>query len=232
MSVFAISASGLRTAFRRQDVVANNLANLTTPGFKSAQVDQVDVAGGGTAIGSISVRLTQGPLELDEGAPFALAVNGEGFFQVDTPQGPRYTRAGSFHLDAEGTVVSAEGYPLSPGITVPSGTQSVQVDPQGVVSAVDAQGNVTQLGQISLTRFANPGGLSQEGSSLLAPTAASGDPEGGASGQVVFGALEGSNVDLGSEIVSQIVNRSFARANIAAIRTQDEMLGNVLDIMR
>lgn len=106
MAVFSISASGLRVAFARQDVRANNIANSVTPGYKASRVDQVDVRpGGGTAVGAIQLMLRQGPLELMDGSPFALAVNGEGFFEVQTAQGTRYTRVGSFGLDANQQVV-------------------------------------------------------------------------------------------------------------------------------
>jgi flagellar basal-body rod protein FlgG len=237
MTIFSISSSGLRAAFRRQDVIANNLANLVTPGFRSSRADMVDIPGGGTAVGSISVRLTQGPLEIEEGLPFTLAVHGDGFFRVETPQGPRFTRAGSFHIDRDGRVVTSEGAPLAPEIVIPPDARSVRVGPDGTVSVLTAQGEVQTIGQITLSRFANPQGLIAEGSSLHAAGPASGPPaEGipgqGPFGQIVFGALEGSNVDLGSEIVSEIVNRAFARANIAALRTQDEMLGTLLDLRR
>lgn len=106
MTVFSISASGLRVAYTRHAVRANNVANASTPGFRASRVDTVDVRpGGGAAVGAIQLMLRQGPLELADGSPFALAVNGDGFFEVQTAQGLRYTRVGSFGLDANQQVV-------------------------------------------------------------------------------------------------------------------------------
>lgn len=234
--LFSVSVSGINAGLRRQEVSANNLANLVTPGYKTQRVDQADVAPSGTQVAGIDTLFTAGPLEIDGGF-FSLAVLGDGLFRVDTPQGDRFTRAGNFHIDAEGFVVDSEGHRLQPDLQVPSDAKSVVVDANGQVSAVNAQGEVDTIGQIELSRFANPGGLSREGGNLLAATAASGAamgglPNQGSFGSIAFGALEQSNVDLSSEMVGALISRALVRANVASIRTQDEMLGSILDLRR
>lgn len=233
---FSVSISGVTAALRRQDVTANNLANLVTPGFKSQRVHQADVAPGGTQVAGVDVLFTQGPLEIDGGS-FSLAILGDGLFGVSTPEGDRYTRAGNFAVDAEGFLADPAGHRLEPQIQVPSDAESVVVGGDGRVSIVDAQGNVQEIGQVKLVRFANPAGLSRDGGNLLAATVASGAPIEGLPGQeafgsIAFGALEQSNVDLSSEMVGALINRALVRANVATIRTEDEMLGSILDLRR
>ena len=231
---FSVSVSGIRVGLRRLDVSANNIANATTPGFKSSRVDAVDVKPGGAAVGSIRVNFNPGPIEIDDGG-FSLAIEGDGFFRVQTPNGERYTRSGAFGFDADGNVVTGEGHILLPQITLPDDTVSVQVGADGVVSAVTQDGQVQQVGQIGLVRFANPGGLTHVGQSQEAASAASGPPiEGlpgeGSFGSLIFGALEGSNVDLASDLISQIVNSAVVKANIAALKTRNEIIGTVIDL--
>ena len=232
---FNISISGIRAALFREDVSANNIANINTPAFKSSRVDQVDIASGGTRIADVNINFSQGPLELADGR-FSLAIQGDGFFAVSTPQGMRFTRAGSFNIDANGNVVTAEGYQLSPNIRVSTDARSIMVSPDGTVSATMPDGTVNTVAQIQLARFNNPGGLKLEGSNLTSQSSASGDPifgnaGDGAFGSLVFGALEGSNVDLAGELVSQIINSAAVKANVGVIKTQNEMLGDILDMV-
>lgn len=231
---FSVSISGIRVGLGRLDVSANNIANLTTPGFKSSRLKAVDRVPGGTSIGSIRVDFSQGPIEVAEGG-FSLAIQGDGFFRVETPQGERFTRAGAFGLDADRNVVTAEGHRLRPGLQVPMEAVSVMVGPDGTVSAVLPDGSVEALGQVMLTRFPNPGGLVLEGGNLaVAGPGAGGSVEGvpGAArfGSLVFGALEGSNVDLTSEIVSQIISSATVKANIAGLKTRNDILGTIVDL--
>ncbi len=226
---FSISQSGVEVGLRRFSTTANNIANAMTPGFKAARVSQVDQAGGGTSVGSVQVRYSQGPLELQEGG-FSLAVNGEGFFQVETPEGPRFTRAGNFQVDGEGNVVTSQGYPLVPPVQIPAGATGMQVGPDGTVSAVLADGSTQNVGVMNPVRFANPGGLMQEGGSLLSASPASGAPMMGGTGSIFFGAVEGSNVNLTEEMVSMILSKASVRANLAALKTQDEVLGEIVDL--
>jgi flagellar basal body rod protein FlgG len=210
---FSISVSGIRAGIRRLDVAAHNLSNATTPGFKASRFK-----------GAVQVNFSQGPLEPADGR-FALGIEGDGFFRV----GDRFTRAGLFHVDAAGNLVNSDGLPLQPGFAIPAEATSVQVSPQGQVSALMADGTIQNLGTIELVRFANPNGLAQEGGTLLAAGPASGPPTP-ATGKIIFGTLEGSNVDLAGEMVSLIVSRAFVKANIAALKSQDEALGEIIDL--
>lgn len=235
MTEFSVSVSGIRTAMGRQDVTSNNLANLLTPGFKASRVDQVDIQSGGTRIDSVDVLFNQGPLEISDGQ-FHMAVQGNGFFQVNTPNGVRYTRAGTFTVDGQGRLVTPSGYPIDPGIQVPSDAVSVAVSPGGAVTAALSNGATQSLGQISLARFNNPAGLNQVGENLYGPGANSGNPlvgtPGTASfGSIAFGSLEGSNVDLAAEMVGTIMNRALLKANVTAVKVQDRMVGDLLDIL-
>lgn len=215
---FSISVSGVHAGLRRTDVAANNIANATTPAFKASR-----------DLGSVRVRFSQGPLEPEDGR-FSLAIDGEGFFRVQTPEGERYTRAGSFHVDASGKLVTTGGSPLQPSITIPGNAVGITVGPQGQVSAVLPGGQTQSLGSVGLARFANPEGLTAEGGSLFAAGPASGPPLGGASGRILFGAVEGSNVDLADEVVSLIVSRISVEANLAAVKTRDDILGEIIDL--
>ncbi len=233
---FNVSVSGIRVGTRRLDTTAHNVANATTPAFKSSRVDSVNLAGGGATVGAVRVNFNPGPLELDEGR-FSLAINGDGFFRVQTPQRQRFTRAGTFGVDAGGNLVTPEGYAILPNIQVPTDSRSFSIGTTGIVSATMPDGEIVGVGQVVLSRFANPGGLSQEGNNLSTPTAASGNPidgnpGAGAMGGLVFGAVEGSNVELASETVSRIVSKAIVKANLATLRTQDEVLGTVIDLTR
>ncbi|OHB77444.1 MAG: hypothetical protein A2Z34_09235 [Planctomycetes bacterium RBG_16_59_8] len=232
---FNISLSGLRTALDRQSVTANNLANVATPAFKAQRVAQVNVSSGGSRVASVSANLSQGPLELSEGA-FHLAVRGNGWFALESPDGPRYTRAGIFHVDGGGNLTESNGNRLSPNIQVPSDASGMEIMPGGEVFAVLSGGDRVQIGRISLARFPNEQGLSQEGANLVASGPASGDPRYGPPGvdpfgDIAFGYLEGSNVDLASEIVDQIVNRVAAMANIGALKAEKEMSQEIIDLV-
>lgn len=231
MAVFSISLAGLKGSIQRLDVSSNNLANLITPGFKSSRVDQVELSGAG----QVSVDFSQGPLEFT-GDKFSLAVQGNGLFQVDTSQGTRYTGAGQFRLDSNGFVVTPDGHRLVPNIQIPSDASEVSISADGTISA-KVGNNTTQLGRIELARFTNPQGLVQEGSNLFAAGANSGNPIHGnpgadSFGSIAFGVLEQSNVDLSSEMVSMIVSKALAKVNIAAIKTKDETLGEIIDISK
>lgn len=231
MAIFSVSLAGLRGNIQRLDVSSNNLANLLTPGFKSSRVDQVDISGQG----SVSVNFAQGPLEFT-GDKFSLAIQGDGFFQVNTPQGVRYTRAGQFKLDSNGFVVTPDGHKLLPNIQVPADGGEVNISADGTISVTNGN-NTTQLGRISMSRFNNPNGLVQEGSNLFSAGPNSGNPIEGSPGQsgagtIAFGVLEQSNVDLSSEMVSMIVSKALAKVNISAIKVKDETLGEIIDISR
>ncbi len=230
MALFNVSVAGLRRQVTRLEVSSNNLANSITPGFKSSRVDQVEIKGQP----SITVNFSQGPLEFT-GDKFSLAVLGNGLFQLDSPQGTRFTRAGVFNLDRDGFITHQSGLRLSPQIQVPTDSE-VMISANGVISTRTGN-STTQIGQISISRFANPEGLVQEGNSLFSLGSNSGTPISGSPGQnglgtIAFGVLEQSNVDLPSEMVSMIVSKALAKVNVAAIRTQDQILGEIIDISR
>ncbi len=236
MVSFSIAVSALRAVFDRQANTANNIANISTPGFKSARVHQQEAYGGGVQISAVSRDLTQGPLQ-PTGRAMDIAVSGGGYLAVNTPRGLRFTRFGSFGLDAEGRIVDVAGNYLAPGLQVPDDAVAVNVARDGAVSAVMQDGTSVEVGRVETYTFANAAGLEALGGGLFAPTGASGPavaglPGEGARGELVAGFLEGSNVSLAREITDQIVNRATLGANTATIRAQDDMLGELLDTVR
>ena len=233
---FSVAVSALRTAFDRQAYTANNIANVSTPGFKSRRPHQVETRGGGTAIDAVRTNLNQGPLE-PTGRSLDLAVSGRGFLAVDTAKGQRFTRLGSFGLDANGQLVDPAGNLLSPGLTVPGDAVAVNVGRDGAVSATVPDGSLVDVGQLNVFNFANPEGLMALGGGLFSPGPASGVPVAGAPGapgfgEVLAGFLEGSNVSLAEELTDQIINRAQIGANLSSIRAQNDMLGEILDLTR
>ena len=233
---FSVAVSALRAAFQRQANTANNIANVATPGFKSRRVHLQDTLGGGVEVAAVERNLTQGPLS-PSGRPLDMAVSGRGFLAVDGPRGQRFTRFGAFGLDANGRIVDAAGNFLAPGFDVPPDAVAVNVSRDGVVSATMADGSPRDLGSVEVFTFANPEGLQAVGGGLFSPTAASGAPTSGAAGagafgELIAGFLEGSNVSLARELTDQILNKAHLSANIASIRAQDDMLGELLDTVR
>lgn len=252
LRAFSTAATGMNAQQMLVDTIANNLANLNTNGFKRTQIDFQDLmyvrlaepgreeASGvatptGLEIGS-GVRpagtlkvFTQGEMVATQRS-LDLAIQGDGFFAVTTSSGDtRYTRDGSFRVSGTGQLVNASGYALSPSVTIPSNTKSVGVAPDGTVTIVDGSGAISQAGQITLVRFANPSGLVSEGGNLMAETSASGTPTTGTAGQDGFGDiqaghLEKSNVQMVTELVNLISAQRAYEINSRAIRAGDEML--------
>ncbi len=234
MADFNAPLSGLRSAQIRQDVTANNLANALTPAFQPSRAGQVDQAGGGSRIASI--RRAPGPGGIDlTGGPLDVTIRGEGFFEIDTAQGTRFTRDGSFRVDGAGRLVTAGGGLVRPGIQIPADARGLQISADGAVRSIAADGSLQDLGRLRVSRFNNPGGLSSVGDNQFAPTAASGAPISGAPGEGGFGsllagALESSGVDLAAEIVQTILNRTAFQVNLPVLKAQDEMLGEIVDL--
>ncbi|MCS6944887.1 MAG: flagellar basal-body rod protein FlgG [Sutterellaceae bacterium] len=251
-----ISKTGMDAQQTQLDVVANNLANVSTTGFKRARVAFEDLlyqtvrqAGAsssqqtqlptglqiGTGVRPVATPriFTQGNLQ-QTGNPFDLAINGIGFFQVQLPDGTTaYTRDGTFHTDANGTLVTSNGFPLQPAITIPANALSVTIGQDGTVS-VTVPGQVTPqtVGQIQLASFPNPGGLESKGNNLFVETAASGTPSTGAPGSnglglINQGYLETSNVNVVEELVSMIQTQRAYEINSKAIQTSDQMLARL-----
>jgi flagellar basal-body rod protein FlgG len=250
-----VARTGLDAQSARMRVIANNLANVNTTGFKRdrAQFEtlayQTMTAAGapssaearyatGMALGSGvqmtgTARLnTQGALSTSDN-PLDLAIEGDGFFQVTMPDGRiGYTRAGNFNLSAEGQIVTGDGLALQPQIQVPEGTESITIGADGTVSAkIAGQTEATELGQIELARFVNPAGLEALGNNLLIETASSGAAQTGAPGldgrgSLRQGALEASNVNVVQELVDMIETQRAYEVNSKMITATDEMLRN------
>jgi len=254
-----ISKTGLDAQQTNLDVIANNLANVATNGFKrsravfedllyqtirspGAQSSQNTQLPSGLQVGTgvrpvATARIfTQGNLQ-QTGNSFDVAINGAGFFQIQLPDGSTaYTRDGSFHLDSQGQLVTASGFVLLPGITVPANTLSVTIGQDGVVSAVQS-GNPApvQIGQIQLANFVNPAGLAPLGQNLFVETAASGAPTTGTPGTSGLGLLnqgyvETSNVNVVEELVNMIQAQRAFEINSRAIQVSDQILQRLAQV--
>jgi flagellar basal-body rod protein FlgG len=251
------AASGMVAQELNLDNIANNLANSSTAGFRSRRLQFEDliyqnlimpgaaasqqttvVAGLQVGLGTRSAASEVIQLQGDftqTGNPLDLTIQGAGFFQVLLPDGQTaYTRAGSFHLDASGNLVTQDGNPVQPSITIPSGATSVTVALDGTVSVtLPAQTAAQTVGTLQLALFNNPGGLNSTGSNLFLATTASGDPIVGAPGSseglgtVVQGMLEQSNVSVVDEFVNMIVAQRSYEANSRVVNSADQMLQDI-----
>jgi flagellar basal-body rod protein FlgG len=248
------AASGMTAQQLNLDNIANNLANSSTAGFRrrrlqfqdmlyqnfvmpgSAATQQTTMAAGlqiglGTRSAASEVIQQQGDFN-STGNPLDLTISGQGFFQVSLPTGDiAYTRSGTFHMDAQGNLVTADGNPLQPGITIPPGASSVTIGADGTVSVTQpGQTAAQQVGQIQLALFPNPGGLNSIGKNLFLATTASGDPivgtPGGTEGlgSLEQGVLEGSNVSVVDEFIQMILAQRSYEANSRVVSTADQMM--------
>jgi flagellar basal-body rod protein FlgG len=245
--------TGLDAQQTRMAVTANNLANVSTTGFKKGRavfedllyqnVRQVGAAGtqdtqlpSGLSLGTgarvvATEKLhTQGNMQVT-GNSLDMAINGRGFFQVLMPDGTTaYTRDGSFQVNAQGEMVTSAGYAVQPNITIPAGAQSVTVGTDGVVSVqLAGQAASTQVGSVQLVDFINPAGLQPRGENLLMESASSGPAQPGTPGinglgSVQQGSLESSNVNVVEELVAMIETQRAYEMNSKAISTTDQML--------
>jgi flagellar basal-body rod protein FlgG len=250
------AASGMSAQQLNLDTIANNLANSSTTGFRQLRLQFQDMIyqnlvtpgaaqsqstvsaglqiGLGTRSAATEVIMTQGELNQTSN-PLDLAIEGAGFFEVQRPDGTtQFTRAGQFHLNNQGTIVTTDGDPLLPTITIPANAISVTVTQYGVVNATLAgQTNPTQLGQIQLATFANPGGLESMGGNLLQETLSSGNPvlgnPGGTEGLGTLqqGYLENSNVDVVTEFVQMVLAQRAYEADSKVIKAADDMYSQV-----
>lgn len=253
MRALFTSATGMAAQQLHLDVIANNMANINTVGFKRSRADFQDLlyqtlrpAGTTAARGAqvpsglnvgLGVRpvatatiFTTGTLQKTDN-PTDLAIEGDGFFKVLLPDGTvAYTRDGAFKLDVQGRLVTSDGYPLEPEIIIPQDAQTVTVGKDGTVSVLRAgQSTPDEVGQIQLARFVNPSGLQRIGQNLYRPTAASGEPVEGTPGEQGFGTLaqnmlEMSNVQIVDEMVAMIIAQRAYEISAKAIQTSDEML--------
>ena len=248
-----IAKTGLDAQQTRMSVISNNLANVNTTGFKRDRASFEDMLyqnlrqpgsqvkageqaptglmlGTGVRIVSTEKTHTQGSLVTTKNA-LDIAVQGEGFLQIAQTDGTTaYTRDGSFKLSATGQLVTANGAPLQPAITIPPNVASISIGQDGTVSVETAAGGGAQvIGQIQIARFANPAGLQSMGQNLLKETPASGVPIVGqaglaGAGQLMQGALEASNVNVVEEMVNMIETQRAYEINSKAISAVDGML--------
>jgi flagellar basal-body rod protein FlgG len=253
------AATGMVAQQIEQDVVANNLANVNTVGFKKSRADFLDLmyqiyskSGSETSQGnqlpvgleigmgvkpmSTQKMFTQGDYQ-QTGNQFDWAIEKDGFFQIDDNGNTFYTRAGNFRLDKNGMVVNTEGLKLIPNITVPQGTVSFTMDTGGTWTASDQEGNPLATGRLELATFLNSAGLTSVGRNLYAKSVASGDPITGNPGENGIGTisqnyLEMSNVNVIDEMVKMIVGQRAYEINSKAIQTADSMLGIINSLKR
>ncbi len=248
-----IARTGLDAQQTRMAVVSNNLANVNTTGFKQGRAvfedllyQNVRQAGGqssqdtllpsgmniGTGVRVVATEklFTQGSV-LQTGNAMDVAINGRGFLQVLKPDGEiAYTRDGTLQLNDQGEMVTSSGYVVQPGITIPDGAQSITIGLDGVVSVkLAGQVTPTQVGSLEVADFINPVGLQAVGENLYIETAASGSAQPGTPGlnglgSITQGALEGSNVNVVSELVSMIETQRAYEMNSKAISTSDQMM--------
>ena len=247
------AASGMAAQQMSVDNIANNLANANTNGFKmrrtqfqdllyqsyvqpgAAAGSQTTVPSGlqlglGTRPASNEIIFQQGNFQAT-GNPLDLVIQGKGFFQIRLPTGEiAYTRDGGFQLDRDGNMVTANGDPLEPQITIPPQAQSISIGSDGTVSYTQSGQTASQVaGQIQLSNFTNPAGLNAIGKNLFLQTDASGDPTiGNPGGQEGLGSLtqgyvEGSNVSVVEEFINMIVSQRAYEANAKMVKTADEM---------
>jgi flagellar basal-body rod protein FlgG len=254
------AATGMVAQQLDQDVVANNLANINTMGFKKSRANFQDLMYEVlTKAGSLSATGQQLPsgIEIGMGAKlistqkiFAQgdytqtsnqldwAIEGDGFFQIDDGQGKTlYTRAGNFKVNKDSNIVNQEGLLLTPTINIPQGTVVLTVDKSGTVSATDQKGTVSQIGQLTIARFVNPSGMTSMGRNLYDKTDASGDAVVGNPGVDGRGTLsqyflENSNVNVIDEMIKMITGQRAYEIDSKAVQTADTMLGIINNLKR
>lgn len=247
-----ISKTGLSAQDRKLSVISNNLANVSTTGFKKDRpvfqdlfYQNIQQAGGqssqsttlplgiqqGTGVRTVATQKiqSQGSLQVTD-QQLDLAINGRGFLQVLQPDGNvAYTRDGQLQLDASGQLVTSNGSVIQPAITIPSGTAHITIGRDGTVSTTDSNGATSQIGQLQLADFSNSAGLQAIGDNLFKSTVASGDPITAAPGangmgSTIQGSVENSNVNVVEELVDMISTQRAYEMNSKVISAVDEML--------
>jgi len=254
MRALSIAATGMQAQQTNVEVIANNLANMNTTGYKQQRAEFQDLLyqnveqpgaqtsdsgtvlpsgiqlGAGVRTAAVARIMSQGDLSSTSN-PYDLAIQGAGYFHITMPDGTdAYTRAGNFALSPEGQIVTDKGYTVAPGIAVPSNATSVTVNAQGQVQAtIPGQTAQQTLGQLELVRFPNEGGLSAQGDNLFTETASSGSPQAGVPGATGYGTiqqgfLETSNVNPVEEITSLITAQRAYEMNSKVVTAADDML--------
>ncbi|MBS1141010.1 MAG: hypothetical protein H6R13_2463 [Proteobacteria bacterium] len=254
-----IARTGLDAQQTQLDVISNNLANVSTNGFKRSRAvfedllyqtlrqpgaqssQQTQIPTGlqlGTGVRPVSTAhiFTQGNLQKTDNT-LDIAVQGNGFFQILLPDGTTgYTRDGSFQKDNQGQIVTSDGYPLQPNITIPANALSVSIGTDGTVTVTQpGTAAATQIGSIQLATFINPAGLLSLGQNLFLETAASGTPTpntpgSNGAGIVNQGYVETSNVNVAEELVTMIQTQRAYELNSKVVSTSDAMLGRLTQL--
>ncbi|BDI28305.1 flagellar basal-body rod protein FlgG [Capsulimonas corticalis] len=253
MRALYTSATGMMAQQLNMDVIANNLANVNTTGFKRSRADFQDLlyqemrpagtvvaqgaqaptgveVGLGVKTGATETMFDQGTFQ-NTGNKLDVAIEGDGFYKVLLPDGSTgYTRDGAFKRDSQGKLVNSDGMAIQPEITIPSTATDIAIGKDGTVSVTEAGNSTPQtIGKITLTQFSNPAGLKHLGGNNFAATDASGSPVDGTAGQGGFGTLsqgilEMSNVQIVQEMVNMITAQRAYETNSKSIQTADEML--------
>jgi flagellar basal-body rod protein FlgG len=260
MKALFTAATGMKGQQTTVDVLANNIANVNTNGFKRSRVNFADLLyvnlrpagdsaqgvasptgfeiGSGVRAVSTSRSFAPGALEGTQ-RDLDVAIQGPGFFQITLPDGGvAYSRDGALHLDSQLNLVTSEGYYIEPQLTLPANVQSVGIGPDGVLTVLTADDTAPQqVGQLQLAMFPNSTGLEAIGTNLFRETAASGAPQqvnpgDQGAGTLAQGFLERSNVDVVTELVNLIVAQRAYEVNSRAIRTSDEMLSQINNLIR
>jgi flagellar basal-body rod protein FlgG len=258
LGAFDIAATGMHTQQTNVDVIANNLANVNTVGFKKSRVDFEDMmyrqtaaaagpltlpdidnpVGTGSSISSVSKVFSQGQM-LNTQKPYDIAIQGAGFLEVLLPDGSyAYTRTGALDVDADGVLVNGDGFTLSPMIQLPSDTESVVIKQDGrVLAQLKGEKQLIEINQIELARFMNPAGLTPMGDNLYVPSRDSGDALYGEPGKdgygiVAQGFLETSNVDLVEEMTNLMLAQRGYEMNAKVVQAADEILGIINNLRR
>ncbi|MFN0150909.1 MAG: flagellar basal-body rod protein FlgG [bacterium] len=261
LRALATSATGMIAQQLTVDAIANNLANVNTPGYKRSRPEFQDLlyqsVGATGASGSAAARVPVGVQvghgsrltatqkyhsqgnTVETGNPLDMTVEGAGFFKVTLPSGEiGYTRDGSFKLDGNGSMVTSDGYPLEPAVTVPAEAQAIAIDAEGRITArIAGETDPQELAQIELARFVNPAGLEAMGRNLYRKTGASGDeilaaPGQDGTGTIASGYLEMSNVQVVEEMIALITAQRAYEINSKSIQTSDDMLSVVNQLKR
>ncbi|WP_068085675.1 flagellar basal-body rod protein FlgG [Polycladidibacter stylochi] len=252
MKALYIAATGMKAQELNVEVISNNVANMRTTGYKRQRADFQDLLyenkrrmgtetsdtgtmvpngvqlGSGVRTVATTRIMTQGTVA-QSGKSLDLAVRGEGFFQINMPDGTNaYTRDGSFARSQTGQIVTADGYTLSPGITIPQDVKDLTINKQGLVQAIDTAGQTVTLGQIQIASFINKAGLQAVGDNLFTATAASGEAQLGNPGQQSYGSilqgyLEAANVDAVTELSDLISAQRAYEMNSKIVKAADEM---------
>ncbi len=260
MQALRIAATGMAAQETNVEVISNNIANMRTTGFKKYRAEFQDLlyqslrregtststagtmvptgvqVGMGVQTAATSRIMSQGSVSITE-KELDVAIRGEGFFEIELPDGrTAYTRDGTFERDAEGRIVTVDGFVVQPEMTIPDEARSVTINNEGTVEIIlEDDANPVELGRLTLTRFVNKGGLLPIGENLFVETAASGNPQVGnpadeGFGSLLQGYLEESNVDAVTEISDLIAAQRAYEMNSRVISAADEMMASVSNL--